>query len=47
MNDKAYTGKMTMQAEAGGKPQQMSMDMSGKWFGADCGDVKPRAMPAK
>ena len=47
VNDKAYTGKTTMQAEAGGKPQQMSMDMSGKWLAADCGDVKPRAMPAK
>ena len=47
VSDKAYTGKMTTLTEVAGKPQPMSMDMSGKWLAADCGDVKPRATPAK
>ena len=28
-----------------GRPQQT--EMPGKWLAADCGDVKPRAMPSK
>ncbi len=47
LNDKAYTGKTTMTAQVKGKPQQMSMEMTGKWLGADCGDVKPLAMAPK
>lgn len=47
LNDKAYTGKTQMTAQVKGKPQQMSMEMTGQWLAADCGDVKPRAMPAK
>ena len=47
LNDKAYTGKTHMTTQVKGMPQQMSMEMVGKWLGADCGDVKPRAMPAK
>jgi Protein of unknown function (DUF3617) len=47
ISDKAYTGKSTVTSEANGKPQQMSMEMAGKWLGADCGDVKPRPAPAK
>ena len=45
--DKAYSGKTNMTTQVKGKPQQMSMEMTGKWLAADCGDVKPRAMPAK
>ena len=45
--DKAYTGTTRMTTQIKGKPQQVSMEMTGKWLGADCGDVKPRAMPAK
>ena len=29
------------------KTQQMTMEMAGKWLGADCGDVKPRPVPVK
>ena len=47
LSEKAYTGKMNITGEMGGKPQQVSMDMTGKWLGADCGDVKPSATPAR
>jgi Protein of unknown function (DUF3617) len=47
ISDKAYTGKSTMTSKADGKPQQMTMEMAGKWLAADCGDVKPRPAPAK
>lgn len=47
ISDKAYTGKSTVTSQAGGKAQQMTMEMAGKWLAADCGDVKPRSAPAK
>lgn len=47
LGDKAYTGKTNMTTQVHGKPQQMSMEMAGKWLSADCGDIKPRTMPAK
>ena len=47
VSDKSYTGKVTTTSTIAGKPQQMTIDMGGKWLSADCGDVKPRAMPAK
>jgi len=46
-SDKAYTGKATTIAEVAGKPQQTSVDMSGKWLAAECGDIKPTATPNK
>ena len=45
ISDKAYTGHVTVDSEASGKPQHIVMDMSGKWLASDCGDVKPRAVP--
>lgn len=39
--DKAYTGKSTMTTQIKGQPQQMGMDIAGKWLAAECGDVKP------
>ena len=46
--DKAYNGKSTMTTQVDGQPQQMGMDMTGQWLGADCGDVKPLgALPAR
>jgi hypothetical protein len=45
VSDKAYTGKTTVTRQASGKPQQTSMEMSGKWVAADCGDVKPLGKP--
>jgi uncharacterized membrane protein YkoI len=47
VSDKAYTGKTTVTTQVKGQPQQMNMEMSGKWLGADCGDIKPRPMPDK
>jgi hypothetical protein len=36
-----YTMKMAVNTTVQGKPETMNMDASGKWLGADCGDVKP------
>ena len=47
ISDKAYIGKSTVTTQANGKTQQMTMEMAGKWLGADCGDVKPRPVPVK
>ena len=43
----AYTVKMMMNSMAGGKPEKMTMDGSGKWLGSDCGSIKPLVMPKK
>jgi hypothetical protein len=37
-----YTMKMAVNTTVQGKPETMNMDATGKWMGADCGDVKPR-----
>ena len=47
ISDKAYSGKSTVTTQVAGKPQQMNMEMAGKWLAADCGDIKPRSVPAK
>lgn len=44
ISDKLYTGHITIDSEASGKPQHMAIDMSGKWLAGDCGDVKPRTV---
>jgi hypothetical protein len=36
-----YTMKMAVNTTVQGKPETMNMDATGKWLGADCGDVKP------
>ena len=41
--DKAYTGKSVMHVVHDGTPETMTSEMSGKWLGADCGDIKPRS----
>ncbi|MGZ5195823.1 MAG: DUF3617 domain-containing protein [Ramlibacter sp.] len=40
-----YTMKMAVNTTVQGKPETMNMDATGKWLGADCGDVKPRGLP--
>ena len=45
ISDKAYSGKTLVSSQVAGKPQQMTMEMQGKWLAADCGDVKPRTPP--
>jgi hypothetical protein len=46
-SDKAYTGHSTVTSQVAGKPQQMTMEMQGKWLSTDCGELKPRPTPAK
>lgn len=43
----AYTMKMTINSKAGGKPNTVHMDVTGKWLKADCGNVKPIQPPGK
>jgi hypothetical protein len=42
-SDTAYT--MTMNVNSSVKADTMNMEMSGKWLGADCGNIKPIAIP--
>jgi hypothetical protein len=44
-SDKAYSGTANVTTLVKGQPQQTTMDMTGKWLAADCGDVKPHAAP--
>lgn len=37
----AYTGSFKLLTDVDGKPERMTMSMSGKWLGADCGNIKP------
>jgi hypothetical protein len=37
----AYTGKSIVNTTVDGKPERMTMDQSGKWLAADCGNIKP------
>jgi hypothetical protein len=39
--DTNYNSTMSMTSSAGGKKETMNVTASGKWLGADCGDVKP------
>jgi Protein of unknown function (DUF3617) len=41
-SDKSYTGKVVSVSQINGKEQPVNLEMSGKWLGADCGDIKPR-----
>jgi hypothetical protein len=43
----AYTMKMAMKTTVQGKPETMTMDGGGKWLSADCGSIKPMALPRK
>jgi hypothetical protein len=37
----SYTTRTNVTSTVGGKPETMSMEGSGKWLAADCGNVKP------
>ncbi len=41
----AYTSKMTMTMASQGRTETTTMETKGKWLKADCGNVKPVAMP--
>ena len=43
----AYTSKMTLKTVSGGKTETTTMNTSGKWLKADCGNVKPPMPPKK
>ncbi len=43
LSPKAYEMKMAVRAAIQGQEEKMTMDATGKWLGADCGSVKPRA----
>jgi hypothetical protein len=43
----SYSMKMAVATAVQGRPEKVNMDGSGRWLGADCGDVKPIAMPKK
>ncbi|MBC7610469.1 MAG: DUF3617 domain-containing protein [Polaromonas sp.] len=43
--DKAYKMKMKVNTTVAGKPQTTTIDGAGKWLAADCGGIKPMAMP--
>jgi len=45
VSPESYTMKMAVNTVVQGKPEKISMDGSGKWLAADCGSVKPMAMP--
>ncbi|HTH78633.1 MAG TPA: DUF3617 domain-containing protein [Ramlibacter sp.] len=42
----SYHMKMVVNTQVQGKPETMNMEGSGKWLGADCGDIKPIRPPA-
>jgi hypothetical protein len=46
-SNEAYTMKMVTTTTVKGKPEKMTLDGSGKWLSADCGAVKPVAVPKK
>jgi hypothetical protein len=43
--DKAYTAHMAIQSTRNGKPENTTIQGSGKWLSADCGKVKPFDTP--
>ena len=43
----AYTMRMSLNSQMGGKPHTTNMEMAGKWLSADCGSVKPMQPPMK
>lgn len=45
ISDKVHKGHTVVDTTVQGKPERMEMEHSGRWISADCGDVKPRAMP--
>jgi hypothetical protein len=40
-SSESYTSKMTVKSTEQGRTETMTMDATGKWLGANCGNVKP------
>lgn len=47
VSPQAYTTKMTLDSTVNGKPEKMKMDATGKFLSAECGNIKPIALPKK
>ena len=47
ISPEAYTSKMTIHTTRQGKPESMKMESAGKFLSADCGSIKPLAVPTK
>jgi hypothetical protein len=47
VSSEAYTSKMVINTTMQGKPEKINTESSGKWLGADCGDIKPPGQGAK
>jgi hypothetical protein len=45
--DSAFRGSMQFKSNEADKPQDIQMEVSGKWLGADCGSIKPPGSAAK
>ena len=41
----AYSSRVNVKTVVNGKPETMQMQSSGRWVAADCGTVKPPALP--
>lgn len=40
-SNEAFTSRTTVTSTAGGKPEKTTIESTGKWLAADCGNVKP------
>lgn len=47
VSPEAYTSKFITTTQVQGKPEKMTMNATGKWLSADCGAIKPMAVPKK
>lgn len=43
--DSAFRMKMNATTTEHGKPEQMTIESDARWLGADCGNIKPQALP--
>jgi hypothetical protein len=43
----AYSSRMNVSTQVDGKPEKVIMEGTGKWLGADCGNVKPLGQARK
>ena len=46
-SSEAYRSRVKVVSSQSGKPETMTVEGAGKWLGADCGAVKPVALPKK
>jgi hypothetical protein len=43
----SYSMKMAVTTQVQGQSEKVNMDATGKWLGADCGNVRPMGPPAR